>query len=67
VFLLLNIVAAKTLAELNKRIQHRTRPKLTEQQVFDEQLVYITKSMVGIYSAVFVKRKMSSKIKNTSF
>ena len=40
---------------------------MTEAEIFDEELVFIDTSMVGCYLAVFLKRKLSNRIKTKSF
>lgn len=45
--------------------QHQTN--YTEQQKFDDEFVFIDKSMVGCYIAVFVKRNLTARIKTMSF
>lgn len=53
----------QTLMNINKSQEK----KWTEHQKFDEEYVFIEKSMVGCYIAVFIKRKLTSRIKQKSF
>ena len=55
----------KVLGVINKR--YEKGKTLTEQQKFDQELVYTDGCMVGCYLAVFVKRKLLQRVKTKSF
>ena len=49
------------------KVNQQARQNMSDDQLFDEDFVFIDKSMVGCYIAIFVKRKLSSRIKSKSF
>ena len=49
------------------KVNHPYSKNLSEKDKFEEEYVFIDKSMVGLYIAIFVKRKLTNRIRTKSF